>query len=60
MYFRIGYAVWLLKNIARENDGNNIEIKIMYDIACLLQKHLKVNLQKLVETMIHLNMVSYI
>ena len=40
--FRIGYAVWLIKKIARENEGKNIEIKIMYDIACLLKKHLRV------------------
>jgi hypothetical protein len=40
--FRIGYAVWLIKKIARENEGKNVEIKIMYDIACLLKKHLRV------------------
>lgn len=40
--FRIGYAVWLIKKIATENEGKNIEIKIMYDIACLLKKHLRV------------------
>ncbi|XP_028417790.1 uncharacterized protein LOC114542444 isoform X2 [Dendronephthya gigantea] len=43
---RIGYAVWLIKKIANDNDGRNIEMKIMYDIACLLKRHLQASGQE--------------
>ena len=37
--FRIGYSVFLLKEILKKKPG---QVVIMYDIACLLFKHLKV------------------
>ena len=39
---RIGYAVWVIQNIINSNEGKDIQIKLMYDIACILAKHLQV------------------
>ncbi|KAL3859476.1 hypothetical protein ACJMK2_009696 [Sinanodonta woodiana] len=38
---RIGYSVFLLEKIVAEN--KNVDIHVMYDIACLLESHLKKN-----------------
>ena len=39
---RIGYAVWVIQNIINSNEEKDIQIKLMYDIACILAKHLQV------------------
>ena len=38
---RIAYAVWLLTEI-RDNHPNEVDISVMYDVACTLVRHLKV------------------
>ena len=45
--YRIGYVVWLLRNMITSNEEKNIRMKIMYDIACLHVKHLQVSYQQL-------------
>ena len=45
--YRIGYVVWLLRNMITSNKEKNIRTKIMYDIACLHVKHLQVSYQQL-------------
>ena len=41
---RIAYAVWLLTEI-RDNHPNEVDISVMYDVACTLVWHLKGDLQ---------------
>lgn len=40
--FRLSYAVWLLKGLVEENKGNNVKLLVLYDIGCLLKRHLEV------------------
>ena len=39
---RVAYAVWLLNEI-NEHHSKDIKISLMYDIACILVRHLKVH-----------------
>ena len=41
LVFRLAYAVWLLNQISQRQPGE-INILVMYDIACTLVRHLKV------------------
>ena len=34
--------MWVIQNIINSNEGKDIQIKLMYDIACILAKHLQV------------------
>lgn len=44
-YFRIAYSVWMLKDMLEKSSGTGYDIKLMYDIGCLLFKHLQVRYQ---------------
>ena len=39
---RLSYSVWMLQEILAETRGKDIDLYIMYDVACILQSHLKV------------------
>ena len=41
---RLSYSVWMLQEILAETRGKAIDLYIMYDVACILQKHLKVSI----------------
>jgi hypothetical protein len=40
--FRIAYSVYMLKDMVEKTRAGNYDIKLMYDIGCLLDKHLRV------------------
>ena len=44
--FRIAYSVWMLKDLVGKSHGRNYSIRIMYDIGCLLTKHLQVKINR--------------
>jgi hypothetical protein len=48
--FRIAYSVWMLKDLVGKSQGGNYSIRIMYDIGCLLTKHLQVKINNLYNT----------
>ena len=40
----IAYAVWMLEYLLQKHsDDDIVEVFVMYDIACMLQKHLQVH-----------------
>jgi len=39
---RLSYAVWMLQDVLQGIKGKPIELYLMYDVACTLQKHIKV------------------
>lgn len=41
---RLAYAEFLIKELIRRNIKNDSKLYIMYDIACMLKKHLQVTL----------------
>lgn len=43
MTFRLGYAVMLLDKILQESNGKELNVHIVYDIACVLKRHLEVS-----------------
>ena len=43
--YRLAYSVWMIDSLIDRHSlesGKHLEIFVMYDIACILQKHLKV------------------
>ena len=40
--FSLGYAVLLLDRILDETKSNGLNVHIIYDIACVLKRHLQV------------------
>ncbi|XP_028417867.1 uncharacterized protein LOC114542545 [Dendronephthya gigantea] len=38
---RIAYSVWMLKDMLEKAPDGNFDIKVMYDIGCVLAKHLR-------------------
>ena len=44
LYFRIAYSVYELNKLKSLQDNKNLSIVVMYDIACILDKHLQVNI----------------
>ena len=41
-FLRLAYPVWMLNNLLDEIHGRSLDVCILYDIACLLETHLKV------------------
>lgn len=39
---RLSYSVWMLQEILMQTKEKSIDLFIMYDVACTLQKHLQV------------------
>ena len=44
LLFRISYSVYELKKMRETTSQNSLKFILMYDIACLLSSHLKVNI----------------
>ncbi|XP_057300747.1 uncharacterized protein LOC130635433 [Hydractinia symbiolongicarpus] len=40
---RLGYAVMLLDKILQESNGKQLNVHIVYDMACVLKRHLQVS-----------------
>ena len=40
---RLAYCLWMLKDMASELQQNNIKLKLLYDIACVVQKHVQIS-----------------
>ena len=36
------YCVWMLQEVLEQTRGKSIDLYLMYDVACMLQKHLQV------------------
>ena len=43
MSYRIVYGTWILKSLQEEVGQKRIEVKLLYDIACVLFKHVQVS-----------------
>ena len=41
--YRLSYALWMLQLFHQQIAGKPIKLYLMYDIACVLDKHLQVN-----------------
>ena len=40
--YRLSYCVWMLQEMLEQTRGKSIDLYLMYDVACMLQKHLQV------------------
>ena len=38
----MSYPVWMLQKVLEQTRGKTIDLYLTYDVACMLQKHLKV------------------
>lgn len=53
-HFRLGYAVYLLDRLLEENKDRNLNIHIIYDIACVLKLHLQVRFISILSDVSHI------
>jgi hypothetical protein len=43
LVFRISYAVWLINDMVSKAKEKNMSYNVLYDISCILHRHLQVN-----------------
>ena len=47
--FRLAYAIWMVEDLQKTLlEKPNLEIKVLYDISCMLVKHLQVSFASLI------------